>query len=116
MIRSNLAERECPLTRAMGEIGDGWMMLTLWSVLNGVTRFETMQDRMGVARNILSDRLKRLVEAGLLERRPIAAGSKRCEYVATQRAIDLRRPLELLREWGVKYCENTEKHASLAEQ
>jgi len=115
VIRSNLADRECPLARAMGEIGDGWMMLTLWSALNGVTRFETMQDRLGVARNILADRLKRLVEAGLLERRPISSGSKRCEYIPTQRALELRQPLELFREWGVQYCQDPEKMTSLIE-
>jgi len=103
MIRSNLANRNCPLTRAMGEIGDGWMMLTLWSVLNGTTRFESMQDRMGVARNILSDRLRRLVECGLLERRPIAVGSKRCEYVPTARAQELHQPLSLIRDWGMRH-------------
>ena len=114
MIRSNLADRDCPLARAMGEIGDGWMMLTLWSVLNGTTRFETMQERMGVARNILADRLRRLVETGLLERRPISTGSRRCEYLPTARAHELRQPLELFHDWGNKYCENPGKAASLA--
>ena len=108
MIRSNLADRACPLTRAMGEIGDGWMMLTLWAALNGTTRFETMQERLGVARNILSDRLRRLVDSGLLERKPISANSKRCEYLPTQRARDLQKPLEMFREWGAKYCQDPE--------
>ena len=104
MIRSNLAERECPLARAMGEIGDGWMLLTLWSALNGNTRFETMQDKMGVARNILSDRLRRLVDQGLLDRRPISPESRRCEYVPTERALELQEPLSLLRAWGDRHC------------
>lgn len=104
MIRSNLMERECPLARAMGEIGDGWMLLTLWSALNGVTRFETMQEKLGVARNILSDRLRRLVEQGLLERRPISPASRRCEYIPTERALPLREPLALLRAWGDHHC------------
>lgn len=114
MIRSNLADRKCPLSRAMGEIGDGWMMLTLWSVLNGVTRFELMQDDLGVARNILSDRLRRLVESGLLERQPISEKSKRCEYVPTQRAHDLRPALELLRDWGEKHCQNPQNSPAAA--
>jgi len=114
VIRSNLADRNCPLARAMGEIGDGWMMLTLWSVLNGTTRFETMQERMGVARNILADRLRRLVERGLLERRPISTGSKRCEYLPTERAHGLRQPLELLHAWGHKYCETPVESPSMA--
>jgi DNA-binding HxlR family transcriptional regulator len=105
LIRSNLAVRECPLARAMGEIGDGWMLLTLWSAMSGVTRFETMQDKMGVARNILSDRLRRLVDQGLLERKPISPESRRCEYVPTARAQELEQPLALLRAWGDKHCQ-----------
>ncbi len=107
MIRSDLKERECPLARTMGEIGDGWMLLTLWSTLNGVTRFELMQERMGVARNILSDRLRRLVELGLLVRRPISSGSRRCEYVPTDRARELQEPLVALRAWGERHCATT---------
>lgn len=112
MIRSDLTERECPLARAMGEIGDGWMLLTLWAALNGNTRFETMQDKLGVARNILSDRLRRLVDQGLLERRPISPESRRCEYVATARAEPLREPLRLLRSWGTEHCNAAENPAS----
>ncbi len=104
MIRSDLKERECPLARTMGEIGDGWMLLTLWATLNGVTRFELMQEKMGVARNILSDRLRRLVDQGLLIRKPISSGSRRCEYVPTDRAKELRAPLSAFQTWGEKYC------------
>lgn len=104
MIRSDLTERECPLARAMGEIGDGWMLLTLWSALNGNTRFETMQEKLGVARNILSDRLKRLVEQGLLERRPVSPDSRRCEYIPTHKASLLKEPLSMLRAWGEVHC------------
>ena len=103
MIRSDMRNRDCPLARTMGEIGDGWMLLTLWAALNGVTRFETMQERMGVARNILSDRLKRLVAQGLLDRRPISSGSRRCEYVPTELAHELREPLAAFRAWGERH-------------
>lgn len=102
MIRSNLKEHDCSLARAMGEIGDGWMLLTLWSTLNGHNRFEEMLQRLGVARNILSDRLKRLVESGLLERRPIAPNARRFEYVPTERARALEEPLRMIKAWGEK--------------
>jgi len=71
MIRSSMNTHPSAMARAMGEVGDGWMLLTLWSTLNGITRFEEMLQELGVARNILADRLRRLVESGLLERRPI---------------------------------------------
>jgi DNA-binding HxlR family transcriptional regulator len=63
-----------------------------------------MLQHLGVARNILSDRLRRLVDSGLLERRPIAPGSKRYEYVATDRARSLRDALKQLEAWGEREC------------
>lgn len=104
MIRSNLENHPNALARAMGQIGDGWMLLTLWASLNGITRFEEMLQHLGVARNILSDRLRRLVEIGLLERRPVSENSKRYEYVPTNRANALRDPLILLETWGENEC------------
>ncbi len=104
MIRSDLNNRKCPLARTVGEIGDGWTLLTLWAVLNGQTRFEVLQENLGVARNILSDRLRRLVHLGLLVRRPISNGSRRCEYLPTKKAVELHEPLSALREWGERHC------------
>jgi DNA-binding HxlR family transcriptional regulator len=104
MIRSNLKSHPSALARAMGEIGDGWMLLTLWSSLNGITRFEEMLQQLGVARNILSDRLRRLVEVGLLERRPLSPNAKRYEYVPTARALSLREPLRQFEAWGEREC------------
>lgn len=109
MIRSNIRSHPSAFARAMGEIGDGWMLLTLWSSLNGVTRFEEILQELGVARNILSDRLHRLVESGLLERRPIRPNSKRYEYVPTARAATLREPLRQLEAWGERECPPEEK-------
>ena len=104
MIRSDLTHHQCPLARAMGQIGDGWMLLSLWAVLNGHSRFEDMQQRLGVARNILSDRLRRLTELGLVARTPIAEGSRRCEYVPTEKALPLLEPLKMLHSWGLENC------------
>jgi DNA-binding HxlR family transcriptional regulator len=100
------------MARAMGEIGDGWILLTLWYTLNGHTRFEALQDKLGVARNILSDRLRRLVEDGLLERRPVSPQSRRFEYAPTQKAESLREPLTLMREWGDANCPLIAKKAA----
>jgi len=92
------------MARAMGEIGDGWMLLTLWVTLNGTTRFEEMLQELGVARNILADRLRRLVEIGLLERRPIGPNSRRYEYVPTARGKTLDGVLRALEAWGEQEC------------
>jgi DNA-binding HxlR family transcriptional regulator len=100
------------MARAMGEIGDGWILLTLWHTLNGSTRFEMLQDKLGVARNILSDRLRRLVDDGLLERQPISPESRRFEYVPTQKAQELRQALILMQEWGQTHCPLSAKKAA----
>jgi len=95
----------------MGEVGDGWMLLTLWSALNGITRFEELLQELGVARNILADRLRRLVESDLLERRPIGPNSKRFEYIPTERAQSLREPLRQFEKWGEEECPLREEKA-----
>lgn len=104
MIRSSMRSHPSAFARAMGEIGDGWMLLTLWSSLNGITRFEEMLQELGVARNILADRLRRLVDIDMLERRPVGPNSKRYEYVPTARALTLHEPLRQFETWGEREC------------
>lgn len=88
------------MTEAVRVVGDGWTLLILWSALQGVTRFDSFQKRLGLARNILSNRLSRLVEAGLLEKRPIHTGARRLEYRLTARGKALQPVLAGLESWG----------------
>ena len=88
------------MDRAMRQIGDGWTLLIVWEALNGTTRFDNFQSRLGVARNILSNRLAKLVDDGLLVKRPVRAGGRRLEYRTTARAEALRPALELIERWG----------------
>lgn len=88
------------MDRAVRQIGDGWSLLIVWEALNGTTRFDNFQSRLGVARNILSNRLAKLVDDGLLVKRPVRAGGRRLEYRATARAEALRPALELIERWG----------------
>ncbi len=88
------------MDRAVRQIGDGWSLLIVWEALNGTTRFDNFQSRLGVARNILSNRLAKLVADGLLVKRPVRAGGRRMEYRPTARAEALRPALELIERWG----------------
>lgn len=88
------------MDRAVRQIGDGWSLLIVWQALNGTTRFDNFQSRLGVARNILSNRLAKLVGDGLLVKRPVRAGGRRMEYRPTARAEALRPALELIDRWG----------------
>ncbi len=85
---------------AVRQIGDSWSLLIVWSALQGTTRFDNFQSRLGVARNILSNRLSRLVEAGILVKRPVHSGARRLEYRVTGKGEALRPALELIAGWG----------------
>jgi len=85
---------------AVRQIGDGWSMLIVWAALQGTTRFDVFQNRLGVARNILSNRLSRLVDEGILVKRPVSSGARRLEYRVTGKGEALRPALELIKGWG----------------
>ena len=85
---------------AVRQIGDSWSLLIVWSALQGTTRFDNFQSRLGVARNILSNRLSKLVEEGILVKRPIRSGARRLEYRVTGKGEALRPALELIEGWG----------------
>ena len=76
-MRRPIEASPCPLSGAVEQIGDAWMLMILWSSYEGVTRFDDYQRRLGVARNILSNRLRRLVDQGILEKRPVRDGARR---------------------------------------
>ena len=88
------------MTDAVRQIGDSWTLLIVWAALRGITRFDTFQRRLGVARNILSNRLARLVDEGILEKRPVHAGARRLEYRITPKGEALRPVLDLIEDWG----------------
>ncbi len=88
------------MDRAVRQIGDGWSLLIIWEALHGTSRFDNFQSQLGVARNILANRLAKLVEEGILIKRPIRAGARRLEYRVTAKGEALRPALELMAVWG----------------
>ena len=85
---------------AVRQIGDSWSLLIVWSALQGTTRFDNFQRHLGVARNILSNRLTKLVDEGILVKRPVHSGARRLEYRVTGKGEALRPALELIEGWG----------------
>ncbi len=85
---------------AVRQIGDTWSLLIVWSALHGTTRFDHFQSRLGVARNILSNRLSKLVDEGIFVKRPVQSGARRLEYRMTGKGEALRPALELIEGWG----------------
>jgi DNA-binding HxlR family transcriptional regulator len=94
----------CSVARALEAIGDRWTMLVIRDAFNGVRRFDHFQERLGVARNVLSDRLGRLVDEGILEKRSYHERPPRFEYRLTQKGLDLFPVLVSLMNWGDRHA------------
>ena len=106
----------CPVARSAELLGDRWALLVIRDAFDGISRFGDFQRSLGAARNILSDRLRRLVEAGLLVQQPAADGSAYHDYVLTAAGQDLFPLLVALRQWGERHCFAAgEAHSQLIE-
>ncbi len=97
---NELSEETCSLSRTLAVIGDRWTLLVLREAFLRVRRFEDFQKRLGIARRVLTERLKHLVEEGVLERRPYQERPLRHEYRLTQKGLDLYPALAALVHWG----------------
>lgn len=95
-----LSDDWCPVARTLSVIGDRWTILIVRDCMLGVSRFEGFQKSLGVTRHILADRLRRLVEAGVLEKKPYQKRPPRYDYVLTPRGRGLADVLTALRDWG----------------
>jgi DNA-binding HxlR family transcriptional regulator len=96
----------CHIAAALSIVGEKWTFLVLREAFNGVRRFDDMQRRTGAPRQVLSDRLARLVAEGILRKAPYQeAGQRpRREYRLTEKGIDLFHVIVALLEWGDKYA------------
>ncbi len=104
---------ECPVARAADLVGDKWTLLIIRDSLDGKRRFSEFEKSLGVAKNILSDRLRLLVERGILTRIPNERGT-RSEYELTAAGLDLFTLVLSLRQWGERNAFGTnERHSTL---
>ncbi|WP_369942303.1 winged helix-turn-helix transcriptional regulator [Xanthomonas medicagonis] len=101
--RSNDPAPPCPVARTVDLLGERWALLIVRDAFDGIRRFGDFQRSLGVARNILADRLRRLVEAQILALRPAADGSAYQEYVLTEQGEQLFPLLLALRQWGERH-------------
>jgi DNA-binding HxlR family transcriptional regulator len=108
-------EKYDSLNRSIGHvldiIGKGWAILIIREAYFGTRRFEDFQSRLGVARNILTSRLKKLCENEVLERVLIKKGGKRHEYVLTNKGKALMPLLIALTQWGDKWVMGENREA-----
>lgn len=90
----------CPVARAVDVMGDRWSLLIVRDAFDGLRRFTDFQRNLGVARNILSDRLRKLVDAGILHTQAASDGTAFQEYVLTPQGESLFPVFVALRQWG----------------
>jgi DNA-binding HxlR family transcriptional regulator len=98
---------QCGIPAALEAVGERWSFLILRGAFNGLRHFEEFQSTLGIARNILSNRLGRLVEHGILDRESDPADRRRIAYSLTDKGRDLLPVLIALRQWGDRWVFGT---------
>ena len=104
MRRTSFAAMPCSVARTLEVVGEWWSLLVLRDAFKGVRRFDDFQRSLGIARNILADRLLTLVEQGVLERRLYQERPDRYEYRLTEKGRDLYPVIVSLMRWGDRWA------------
>lgn len=100
---TELDENWCPVARTLSLVGDRWTLLILRDCHLGLSKFEEFANSIGATRHIIAGRLKRLVEAEILEKRAYSERPKRYEYILTEKGLELAPALINFRDWGKKH-------------
>ncbi len=102
--RTGFEKSSCAVARSLGIIGDWWSLLIIRDALGGKRRFSEFQKHLGLAKNILSARLSKLVDQGIMTQVPAADGSAYREYVLTKKGEELYLVIAALWQWGEEFC------------
>lgn len=116
MAPQNIDKLNCSVAQALDLIGEGWTILILREAFFGSRRFDEFQKQLGVARNILTVRLNKLCENGILEKRPIKDGAKRHEYRLTAMGKDLYSVLIAITQWGDRWLRDSKAPVKFIER
>ncbi len=109
MQRKSFGEMNCSIARALEEVGEWWSLLIVRECTQGASRFEEFQRELGIARNILTARLQRLTELGVLERFPLAGRANTEGYRLTEKGEDLYPVVVALMQWGDRWLAPDDK-------
>jgi DNA-binding HxlR family transcriptional regulator len=103
-LKEDLADlAACGLPAALEAMGERWSFLILRAAFNGLRHFEEFQSTLGIARNILANRLGRLVDHGIMARQPMPDDRRKIEYRLTEKGAALLPAMLALRQWGEKW-------------
>lgn len=111
--RTSLEGAACPVARSLDAIGDWWSLLIVRDAFDGLTRFGEFQKSLGIAKNILTERLRRLTESGILQAVPASEGGARMEYQLTAKGKDLFPVIVALRQFGELHLFSPEEEHSV---
>ncbi len=103
MQRTDFSEMTCSIARSLAVAGEPWSPLVLRDVWVGIKRFDDIQRDLGISRKVLAERLRHLVEAGMLERRAYAERPVRHEYVLTRKGFEFVDVLMAMAAWGDRW-------------
>ena len=103
MPRTSFDDANCAIAQSLDVLGDAWTMLIVRDAFFGVRRFADFQRQLGISKNVLSQRLQKLVDHEILERVDVGEHGERFEYVLTEKGEDLLPVLTTLREWGDRW-------------
>jgi DNA-binding HxlR family transcriptional regulator len=102
--RKSFSDMHCSVAQCLEVVGEWWSLLIIRDVFLGVTRFDQMQERLGISRNVLNQRLGRLVSVGVLAKVPYSEHPPRFDYRLTDKGRDLWPVITAMRQWGDRYA------------
>ncbi len=115
-LREPLADiAQCGLPAALEVVGERWSFMIVRAAFNGIRHFEEFLSEIGIARNILANRLSRLTESGILHRKPCPEDRRKVEYRLTDKGLDFLPAMIALRQWGEKWETGTPSNPILAD-
>ena len=103
MKRTSLTQAECPVARSLDAIGDWWSLLIVRDAFDGISRFGEFRRSLGIAKGMLTARLRNLVDCGVLETAPASDGSAYQDYLLTEKGRALFPVVVALRQWGQEH-------------
>jgi len=103
LLKRTYENQVCSIAGALELIGERWTLLILRDVFLGIRRFDDLQRELGIARNVLRDRLNLLVDAGILEKQRYQERPERFDYRLTEKGIDLWPVMHAIMSWGDKH-------------
>lgn len=103
MSRTRFDHMNCGVAQALEQLGDWWTLLIVRDALLGATRFQQFESNLGIAKNVLTDRLAKLVDHGVMEKVRLDEPGQRYAYELTRKGRELWIPITALRLWGDRW-------------